>query len=170
MSKSTVDIETVIIDLERADCLLQLAFEEVETVGSFKDYPSEEAKTAMLCFANRSNILHAVLDSVFDIVKKSADILTKEVESQYSEPSTGTVKIPVAPLRMMSDFKWQYDGLMDRINNPDKYRMHCDENVEETVEHLKQWLRDHIEGASELEESKRIELYRLLQISEIVVA
>lgn len=71
-------------------------------------------------------------------------------------------EIPLVDIPMMSDFKWQYDCLMDRINNPNKYSIYCDENVEQNIEQLKQWLRDHIEGACELEESKRMKLLSLL--------
>ncbi len=47
--------------------------------------------------------------------------------------------VPWVDIPMMSDYKWQYNCLMDRIENPEKYAA-IGEDVTEKIEHLKMWL------------------------------
>ena len=59
-------------------------------------------------------------------------------------PITHYVKIgselyPLVDIPQMSDYKWQYEALMDRIKSPEKYEAHG-EDVPATIERLKQWL------------------------------
>ena len=44
---------------------------------------------------------------------------------------------------MMSDYKWQYNCLMDRLEHPEKYQ--DTEDVEAAIERLKKWLAEHTE-------------------------
>lgn len=46
---------------------------------------------------------------------------------------------PVIDFPQMSDYKWQYNCLMDRIENPEKYAA-TGEDVMAKIEHLKMWL------------------------------
>lgn len=45
--------------------------------------------------------------------------------------------VPFVNIKMMSDYKWQYNALMSRLKNPDLYSQ---ENTAEVIERLKQWL------------------------------
>ena len=56
----------------------------------------------------------------------------------------GSTSIPEADIKMMSDFKWQYMGLIDRLKNPDSYAELLGEDVPAVIEQLVDWLREHI--------------------------
>lgn len=47
--------------------------------------------------------------------------------------------VPLVDIPMMSDYKWQYNCLMDRIEDPEKYAA-TGEDVMAKIEHLKKWL------------------------------
>lgn len=47
--------------------------------------------------------------------------------------------VPLVDIKMQSDYKWQYDCLMDRLEHPEKYTV-LGEDVQATIERLKQWL------------------------------
>lgn len=52
--------------------------------------------------------------------------------------------IPLIELPWVSDYKWQFDCLVDRLEHPEKYAAF--EDVEERILHLKTWLLDHAES------------------------
>lgn len=52
--------------------------------------------------------------------------------------------IPIVDLPWVSDYKWQFDCLVDRLEHPEKYAAF--EDVEEQILHLKTWLLDHAES------------------------
>lgn len=52
--------------------------------------------------------------------------------------------IPIVDLPWVSDYKWQFDCLVDRLEHPEKYAAF--EDVEERILHLKTWLLDHAES------------------------
>lgn len=58
-------------------------------------------------------------------------------------------QIPVISLPLMSDYKWQYTVLQDRLKNPEKYR-EIGEDVEATIERLKAWLTEHAAEATQI--------------------
>lgn len=49
---------------------------------------------------------------------------------------------PIMIFPLMSDFKWQYIALKDRIEHPDKY-IKSGEDVEVAIKRLKNWLSAH---------------------------
>lgn len=52
--------------------------------------------------------------------------------------------IPIVDLPWVSDYKWQFDCLVDRLDHPEKYA--TSEDVEERILYLKTWLLDHAES------------------------
>jgi len=56
----------------------------------------------------------------------------------------GAGAIPLVDIPMMSDFKWQFDCLQDRLMYPEKYR--DKEDVEATIVRLRKWLSEHMVG------------------------
>ncbi len=57
----------------------------------------------------------------------------------------GNMEFPLVDIPMMSDYKWQFNCLLDRLEHPEKYREF--ENVEETIERLKKWLVENEDKA-----------------------
>ena len=47
--------------------------------------------------------------------------------------------IPAVDIPMISDLKWQLDGLRDRLENPEMYRR-IGEDVEVSIDSLREWL------------------------------
>ncbi len=54
--------------------------------------------------------------------------------------------IPLVDIPMVSDYKWQYDCLIDRIKNRETYEA-SGEDVELSIEYLKDWLIRNVEKA-----------------------
>lgn len=52
--------------------------------------------------------------------------------------------LPIVDLPWVSDYKRQFDCLVDRLEHPEKYAAF--EDVEERILHLKKWLLDHAES------------------------
>ena len=59
------------------------------------------------------------------------------------------VALPIFNIPFMSDYKWQYECLQDRLKAPDKYR-EIGEDVEATIEHLKKWLAEHVADTTKI--------------------
>ena len=77
-----------------------------------------------------------------------------------SEVPKGTPgAIPHLGVKMQSDFMWQYSGLVHRLEKYEQYTKY--EDVDAAIERLKRWLRDHIDGAIELEP---VEYKKLMEI------
>ncbi len=51
--------------------------------------------------------------------------------------------IPIVDIPQVSDYQWQLDCLNDRLLHPEKYEWF--ENVNETIERLWKWLKEHTE-------------------------
>lgn len=72
----------------------------------------------------------------------------REERKKHKKPSvSGCCSVPHLG-STMSDFKWQYLTLIDRLNNPDKYK-EVDGDVNVVIERLKAWLNEHISTAAE---------------------
>lgn len=69
----------------------------------------------------------------------------REERKKHKKPS---VRVPRLNIKLTSDFKWQYLTLIDRLNNPDKYK-EVDGDVNAVIEKLKAWLNEHISTAAE---------------------
>ncbi|MBR4857709.1 MAG: hypothetical protein IKU08_00840 [Clostridia bacterium] len=63
--------------------------------------------------------------------------------------ATRKTALPIVNIPFMSDYKWQYECLQDRLKAPDKYRA-IGEDVEATIEHLKKWLTEHATEATQI--------------------
>lgn len=50
--------------------------------------------------------------------------------------------------KTMSDTKWQYITLIDRLNNPDNYK-EIDDDVNAVIENLKMWFNENMSTAKE---------------------
>ena len=70
-------------------------------------------------------------------------------EKNMNAVATGKRVLPIVNLPLMSDYKWQYNCLQDRIKEPEKYR-EIGENVEATIEKLKKWLVEHAAEATQI--------------------
>lgn len=57
--------------------------------------------------------------------------------------------LPFINIPLMSDFKWQYMALQDRLQHPEKYR-EIGEDVEAAINRLKRWLTVHIEKTTNI--------------------
>lgn len=51
--------------------------------------------------------------------------------------------IPIVDIPQISDFDWQYNCLVDRMKNPEKYQKYDKEDVPACIERLKEWLKAH---------------------------
>lgn len=76
-------------------------------------------------------------------------------------PVVGYVKAPNAEntvqlvdIKMMSDFRWQLNSLMSRINNPEVYRENLGEDVDAVIAELTTWVTEHIDEASDLKDGE----------------
>lgn len=49
--------------------------------------------------------------------------------------------LPVVDVPMVSDYIWQLNALNDRLQHPERYEQ--DENLPETINRLKSWLKAH---------------------------
>lgn len=88
--------------------------------------------TPPVCRTKRHNTIPAPLGATYNI--GGVDFPVKEY---MTFPELGLHQaLPV--IQTISDYKWQYDALMSRLKNKELYAEH--ENVEETIERLKQWL------------------------------
>lgn len=56
----------------------------------------------------------------------------------------GLGSVPILDVHMMSDAEWQRGALKSRLEHPEYYER--SENVQETIEYLRQWLREHNES------------------------
>jgi len=70
-------------------------------------------------------------------------------EINVNVAATGKKALPLVNVPFMSDYKWQYECLQDRLKEPDKYR-EIGEDVEATIEHLKKWLAEHAADATKI--------------------
>lgn len=65
------------------------------------------------------------------------------IQNEVIQSSTNeTKKLPLVNIPLMSDFKWQYMVLQDRLHYPEKYR-EKGEDVEATITRLKKWLKEY---------------------------
>lgn len=64
-------------------------------------------------------------------------------ETNKNVTTAGKKALPIVNIPFMSDYRWQYECLQDRLKEPDKYR-EIGEDVEATIEHLKKWLVEHV--------------------------
>ncbi len=83
------------------------------------------------------------------------EIPTQNYEiDRYSYPVVGYVDIvtgdpdlpmlnsvPLVDIPMMSDYRWQLGALQSRLEHPELYE--GKEDVSATIEHLRQWLKEH---------------------------
>lgn len=67
------------------------------------------------------------------------------VAGYVTDEAMGTV--PLVDLPMMSDYKFQRIALEDRLQHPEVYREVLGEDVELAIAGLRQWLKEHSEGA-----------------------
>lgn len=65
----------------------------------------------------------------------------RERRRKAAEKQKQTVSIPVLDIPQMSDYKWQLNCLIDRLEHPEKYA--DSENVEEHITQLRKWLAEH---------------------------
>ena len=70
----------------------------------------------------------------------------REERRKKKKPS---VSVPRLNIKTMSDFKWQYLALIDRLSSPEKYK-EVDNDVNETIDRLKAWLCENINSAAEV--------------------
>lgn len=70
----------------------------------------------------------------------------REERRKKKKPS---VSVPRLNMKTMSDFKWQYLALIDRLSSPEKYK-EVDNDVNETIDRLKAWLCENINSGAEV--------------------
>lgn len=61
-----------------------------------------------------------------------------KIQNSIMCSSNGMNEFPI-PLPLMTDYKWQYMALQDRLQHPEKYR-EIGEDVEAAINRLKHWL------------------------------
>ena len=76
---------------------------------------------------------YEVAENVFLPITKYQKVVVKETKEKFLLPVIETE----------TNYKWQYDCLIDRLEHPEKYQN--TENVQESIEHLKHWLSTHKE-------------------------
>lgn len=96
--------------------------------------------TAPVFRSKQHNVIPAPLGATYNI--GGTDFPIKEY---MTFPDLG-LNTPLPVIETVSDYKWQYDALMSRLNNRKLYAEH--ENVEEVIERLKQWLKENRHKAS----------------------
>ena len=57
------------------------------------------------------------------------------------ETTGDSIRLPVVDIPMMSDYKWQLNGLKSRLEHPEYYEPI--EDVKQTIENLRCWLREN---------------------------
>lgn len=95
--------------------------------------------TAPVFRSKQHNVIPAPLGATYNI--GGVDIPIKEY---MTFPDLG-LSTPLPVIETESDYRWQYGALMSRLEHPDWY---TDENVYQTIEELKQWLKENRHKAS----------------------
>lgn len=60
----------------------------------------------------------------------------------YTETKSGR-KVPILDVKWMSDIKWQWMGLEDRLKRPEVYEKYVGEDVPKVIAHLEAWLLEN---------------------------
>lgn len=58
------------------------------------------------------------------------------------------VEVPLLDIPMMSDFNWQLEALVSRLQDPERYKTALGEDVPAVISRLCDWLWAHIENAT----------------------
>lgn len=85
--------------------------------------------------SKQHNVIPAPLGATYNI--GGTDFPVKEY---MTFPDLG-LSTPLPVIETVSDYKWQYDALVSRLNNRELYAEY--EDVDEAIEHLKQWLKEN---------------------------
>ena len=101
------------------------------------------------------------------MASKEADVTMTIAGKTY--PVDGYVKapnldgvVPIVGMKMMSDYRWQLNSLMSRINNPEVYRENLGEDVDAVIAKLTSWVTEHIDEADNLRDGERTFLTMLI--------
>lgn len=71
-----------------------------------------------------------VSEKIFLPITKYQKVVVKETKEKFLLPVIETE----------TNYKWQYDCLIDRLEHPEKYQ--DTENVQESIEYLENWLSE----------------------------
>lgn len=95
-------------------------------------------------------------------IKGRAYTITGVIDRSQDDTSEIPAYVPMVEIKQMSDFRWELNSLMSRINNPEVYRENLGEDVDAVIAELTSWITEHMDEADDLRDGERAFLTMLI--------